>query len=70
MTDKICIEPNPWKSLACGAGDSGSAAAPDMQDPSKAEAWQKLTDLQQHMQGLIAAVESQLILHQVRCFYI
>ena len=35
-------------------------AAPDFEDPDRAQAWQKLTSLQQRMVGLIAAVEGQL----------
>ena len=42
------------------AADAGPP--PNLEDPSKAEAWQKLTHLQQHMQGLITAVEHQLTL--------
>ena len=33
---------------------------PIFEDAQKAKAWQKLTDLQQHMLGLITAVEGQL----------
>ena len=43
-------------------GPAAADSAADLEDPSKAETWQKLTHLQQHMQGLIAAVESQLTL--------
>lgn len=39
-----------------------TAAAPHFATTDKAEAWQKLTDLQQHMVGLITAVEDQLSL--------
>ena len=38
------------------------AALPHFADAEKAQAWQKLTDLQQHMMGLITAVENQLSL--------
>ena len=39
-----------------------TAEVPQFADADKAEAWQKLTDLQQHMAGLITAVEDQLSL--------
>lgn len=44
------------------AGKSATAASPHFADADKAEAWQKLTHLQQHMLGLITAVETQLSL--------
>lgn len=39
-----------------------TAASPQFADADKAQAWQKLTHLQQHMLGLITAVEDQLSL--------
>lgn len=44
------------------AGKSPTAASPQFADADKAQAWQKLTHLQQHMLGLITAVEAQLSL--------
>ena len=41
-------------------GKTNMAASPQFADANKAQAWQKLTDLQQHMMGLITAVEDQL----------
>ena len=43
-------------------GKTNMAASPQFADAEKAQAWQKLTDLQQHMVGLITAVEDQLSL--------
>lgn len=41
-------------------GKTSTAAVPQFADTDKAEAWQKLTNLQQQMMGLITAVEDQL----------
>ena len=42
--------------------ESGDGGMPDFDDAGKAKAWQQLTNLQQRMMGLIAAVEGQLTL--------
>lgn len=44
------------------AGKSATAGSPHFADADKAQAWHKLTHLQQHMLGLITAVETQLSL--------
>ena len=43
-------------------GEVAPAVSPQFGDAEQAKAWQKLTDLQQHMLGLITAVEDQLSL--------
>ena len=45
---------------AAQQGDAALSSMPDFADADKATAWQKLTHLQQHMLGLITAVEGQL----------
>ena len=57
-------DPASVRADAAAGGDS-LRAQPSFADPNKAQAWGKLTALQQRMQSLIAAVEGQLSLRDV-----